>query len=183
MISENQGKTWPRSVDVFDLWSEGLMTWEQKQTRLSDGRIMAITWAFNNETKKNLPNLYTFSENEGESYGAPRQSPLHGQTCTPLGLPDNRIMCVYRRLDKNGLWAHLAEIKGADWIPVTETCLWGSDRPALLGGRNSSIQNQHMLQFGFPQLIQLSNGDIFVVFWAVEDGLSIIRSFRLRVEL
>ena len=183
MISEDQGKTWPRSTDVFDLWSEGIITWEQKQTRLTDGRVMAVTWAFNKETKENLPNLYAFSADEGDSYGEPLHSPLLGQTCTPLALSDNRVLCVYRRTDKNGLWAHLAEIRGAKWIPLTETCLWGSDREAMPGARDSSIQHMHTLQFGFPQLVRLASGAVFVVFWAVEHGLSAIRSFRLQVTL
>lgn len=181
MISEDQGKTWPRSVDVFDLWSKRIITWEQKQTRLSDGRILAVTWAFDSVAKEDLPNLYTFSEDEGESYGNPLESPLHGQTCTPLALSDNRILCIYRRLDKNGLWAHLAEIKGANWVGIAEQCLWGSDREAIAGGTDSSIEHQTGLQFGYPQLIRLDSGDFFVVFWAVEDGLSVVRSFRLQI--
>lgn len=100
MISADQGKTWPRSVDVFDLWSKRIITWEQKQTCLTDGRILAVTWAFNSHTKEDLPNLYTFLENGGESYGVPLRSPLHGQTCSPLALPENHILCIYRRLDK-----------------------------------------------------------------------------------
>lgn len=181
MISEDQGKTWPQSVDVFNLWSKRIITWEQKQTQLTDGRILAVTWAFNDETKENLPNLYTFSEDEGRSYEAPLHSPLHGQTCTPKATAGNQILCVYRRLDKNGLWAHLAQIKGPDWIPLAETCLWGNDREAIPGGVDSSIQNMHALQFGYPQVIRLRSGDFFVVFWAVEEGLSIIRSFRLQI--
>jgi hypothetical protein len=178
-ISEDQGRTWPRLVDVFDLWSERTITWEQKQAVLSDGRIFAVTWAFNSDTKANLPNLYTFSEDEGDSYAPPLRSPLQGQTCTPLALPDNRILCVYRRVDRNGLWAHLAEIRDTDWLPMAETCLWGSDREAIPGAKDSSIQHQHNLQFGYPQLVHLEDGDLFAVFWAVEDGLSVIRGFRL----
>jgi len=181
MISEDQGRTWPRAVDVFDLWAEGIVTWEQKQTRLADSRILAVTWAFNSETKQNLPNLHTFSEDEGDSYGPPLHSPLQGQTCTPLALPENRVLCVYRRVDRNGLWAHLAEIRDTAWVPLADTCLWGGDREAMPGQPDSSIQHMHALQFGYPQLVRLAGGDIFVVFWAVEDGLSVIRSFRLRV--
>jgi hypothetical protein len=181
MISQDQGKTWPRYTDVFDLWSKKIITWEQKQTRLSDGRILAVTWAFNSATKQNLPNHYTFSLDEGDSYQAPRLSPLRGQTCTPLALADNHILCVYRRLDKNGLWAHLAQIKGEEWVSIAELCLWGHDREAIAGGADSSIQHQHGLQFGFPQLIQMEGGDLFIVFWAVEDELSVIRSFRLQI--
>tara|TARA_Y100000588_G_scaffold6868_1_gene8147 strand:- start:1065 stop:2180 length:1116 start_codon:yes stop_codon:yes gene_type:complete len=181
-ISEDQGKTWPRYADVFDLWSKGIITWEQKQVVLSDGRILAVTWAFNSETKQNLPNHYTFSGDQGETYGTALQSPLYGQTCTPLALAGERILCIYRRLDKNGLWAHLAKIQGDRWVGITEKCLWGQDREAIAGGADSSIQHQHGLQFGYPQLIKLTSGDIFAVFWAVEDELSVIRCFHLQVE-
>ncbi len=181
MISYDQGRTWPRYTDVFDLWTQKIITWEQKQVRLADGRILAVTWAFDRDSKENLPNLYTFSEDEGDSFAPPLQSPLRGQTCTPLALPDDCILFVYRRLDRNGLWAHGAEIRGTEWVARGQTCLWGSDREAIPGGKDSSIQHQHNLQFGFPQLVHLAGGDIYVVFWCVEDGLSVIRGFRLRI--
>ena len=87
------------------------------------------------------------------------------------------------RLDKRGLWAHLARMEGERWVPLAETCLWGRDVEAIAGGGDSSMVNLGKLQFGFPQLVQLSNGEIIVVFWAVEDGLSVIRRFRLKIDL
>ena len=183
MISEDGGRTWPKVTDVFNLWAEKKITWEQKQTIITDKRLLAITWVFDSLNKKNLPNRYTFSEDDGASYLPSLESPLHGQTCTPLALDRNHILCVYRRLDKNGLWAHLARIDGNDWIPLSEKCLWGENTEALAGSGDSSIQQQHALQFGFPQLIQLADGELFVVFWAMEEGLSIIRWFRLDIQL
>jgi hypothetical protein len=181
MISEDGGATWPRYADVFDLWSNRCVTWEQKQTRLSDGRILAVTWVFDTVNKTNLPNHYTFSHDLGETYRPPLASPLRGQTCTPLALANNNILCVYRRIDKNGLWAHLARIEGTDWIPLGERCLWGEDQKAIAGPNDSSIQNQHALQFGYPQLVETAPGEYFVVFWCIEDDCSIIRCFRLAV--
>ena len=177
-VSKDAGRTWTDMVDVFDLSAEDIICWEQKQTRLSDGRIFAVCWAFNNQTKENHHNRYTFSDNNGQSYGPPLESPLHGQTCTPIGLAHNHVLCVYRRLDRNGLWAHLARIDGTKWEPLAEKLIWGHDVEAIGGGANSSIQHQKKLQFGFPQIIHLA-GALFVVFWCVEDGLSNIRWHRL----
>ena len=67
---------------------------------------------------------------------------------------------------------------------LDELCLWGSERDAMPGATTSLIQEQKALQFGFPQLIRLSDGDVLVVFWGHEgegDGISLIRSFRLAV--
>jgi hypothetical protein len=179
MISEDEGATWPEAVDVFDLWDEKKVTWEQKIEKLPDGRLFAVTWVFDTENKENLPNRYTFSEDEGASWLPSMESPVQGQTCTPLALSGNRVLFVYRRWDKNGLWAQLAEIRGAEWIPITQICLWGEATEALAGERDSSIQQQYNLQFGYPQMVRLPNDEVFVVFWGMESGRSIIRWFRL----
>ncbi len=181
-VTEDRGKNWKGTVDVFDHWTENLICWEQKQTFLSDGRVFAVCWAFNAETKKNHKNRYTFSTDNGDSYGETFESPLSGQTCTPIGLDDSHILAVYRRLDKNGLWGHLAKIEGTEWIPISEKLIWGEDVEAIKGVKDHSIQNQKTLQFGFPTVIQLSDGSIYIVFWCVEEGLSNIRWYRLKSE-
>ena len=183
MASEDRGKHWTQIAIVFDFSTQGVVSWEQKQTRLTDGRLMAICWVFDTRTRTNHANRYAFSGDDGQSYGPPRESPLYGQTCTPLGLDGNHVLCVYRRLDRRGLWAHLARIEGTDWIPVTEALLWGGDVEALPSGMNSSITNLHALRFGFPTAIQLADGHAFIVFWGVEDGLSVIRWYRLSIDI
>ena len=182
-VTRDGGKSWNETVDVFDCWSENLICWEQKQTFLSDGRVFAACWAFNAETKVNHKNRYTFSDDKGESYGEIFESPLSGQTCTPIGLADNHILAIYRRLDKNGLWGHLAKIDGTEWIPISEKLIWGEDVEAIKGVKDHSIQNQKTLQFGFPTVIQLRDGNIYFTFWCVEDDLSNIRWYRLRSEV
>lgn len=182
-VSKDRGKSWPDVVDIFDLSSEDMISWEQKQTRLSDGRVFVVCWAFNSKTKENHRNRYTFSDDNCDSYGEVFESPLLGQTCTPLGLDDNHVICIYRRLDKKGLWAHIAKIEQNRWIPITEKLIWGGDVEAIAGGKDSSIQNQKKLQFGFPYVIRVKNGEVFFVFWCVENGLSNIRWFRLKVEI
>ena len=183
LVSEDQGRTWPSAVTVFDFWADETTSWEQKHTLLSDGRILAVCWPFNIRTRKDRLNHYAFSEDGGLSFGGALESPLCGQTCTAMALTGNHVLFVYRRLDKRGLWAHLAHIEGATWRPVTEVPLWGQDVEAIAGGLDSRMENLRALQFGYPQLIQLTDGDVFLVFWCVEDGLSVIRWFRLRVEL
>ena len=66
-VSRDQGRTWPEVHDVFDMWADNIVTWEQKQCVLSDGRLLAITWAFDDESKENLPNQYALSDDLGAS--------------------------------------------------------------------------------------------------------------------
>ena len=181
LTSNDAGRTWPKAVDVFDHWSDGIICWEQKQIVLPDGRIFAVTWAFNSRTKKNLPNRYAISDDQGETYTPSLESPVQGQTCTPLVLDDNHILCVYRRTDKNGLWAHIARIDGTKWLPVTDAPIWGTDVQAM-GGLDSRMKNLRALKFGYPMLTRLTDGNIFVVFWCTENNLTNIRYFRLSVK-
>ena len=71
-----------------------------------------------------------------------------------------------------------AHFRNAYWSSVVEL----GDVEAIANSKDSSIQNQKKLQFGFPCVIQLGNGDIFFVFWCVENGLSNIRWYRLKVD-
>ena len=74
-----------------------------QQCVLSDGRILAMTWALYEESGRNLPVHYTFSSDRGASYASPaRASPILGQTCAPLALPGGRVLCIYRAAPDSG---------------------------------------------------------------------------------
>lgn len=181
-VSADRGVTWDRCVDVMDLWERRIACWEQKQTCLSDGRLMAVCWAFSYAEKKSLRNRYSFSENGGDSYGVPHESPLDGETCTPLALPGNHVLCVYRRVDKQGLWAHLAHVEGERWAPLEDAPLWGTERSSYAASYPNKLEEMTTLQFGYPQCVQHSDGKVLVVFWCVEEGSACVRWVRLRIE-
>ena len=180
-ISDDGGKTFPRWTKVIDDWENNTASWEQKVTALSDGRLLGVCWAYDYVHKKNLKNRYTLSNNRGDSFSQFRETPLQGETCSILGLEDNKVVCVYRRMDKPGLWCHLAKIENDTWIPITDTPLWGTHVLAHDTQSDSMLEQMSSLRFGFPNLIRLANGDIFVVFWCVEDCVSNIRWFRLKI--
>jgi hypothetical protein len=181
-VSTDRGETWERCVDVMDLWDRRIACWEQKQTRLTDGRWMAVCWAFSYAEKKSLRNRYAFSEDEGSSYSASHESPLQGETCTPLALPDNHVLCAYRRVDKQGLWAHVARIEGVRWVPLEDLPLWGTERSSYATSSPNKLEEMTTLQFGYPQCMLQSDGKVLVVFWCVEEGSACIRWVRLRIE-
>jgi hypothetical protein len=181
LLSDDRGHTWTRCVDVFNQWEQRITSWEQKQTRLSDGRWLAVCWSHDYAGAKSVPNRYTFSHDDGESYGPPLIAPLNGETCTPLALPDNRVLCVYRRFDQRGLWAHLTEIDGQTWKPIADEPLWGTGKDLYGMDSKNKLEEMRTLRFGFPQCVRLSDGSVFAAFWCVEDCVACIRWFRLRV--
>ena len=181
-LSDDQGATWSRCVDVMNLWDQQVTSWEQKHTRLSDGRWMVVCWAYDYARNVSLPNRYTFTSDLGGTYDPPMVAPLAGETCAPLGLPDNHILCIYRRVDERGLWAHLARIDGDSWIPLKDEPLWGTGKASYSLHSTSKIEEMATLRFGYPQVIRLADGHLFVVFWCVEECVANIRWFRLRLD-
>lgn len=181
--STDAGEHWPEVVTAFDFIEEKVAAWEQKQVRLSDGRVMAVCWAYDLANRLSLKNRYTFSGDTGASFGKAFESPLHGETCGILALPENHVLCAYRRTDVKGLWAHLARIEGERWIPFADEPLWGVHREAYGIRAESMLEEMTTLQFGYPSLALLEDGLVFGVFWCVEEGKALIRSFRLEVSL
>ncbi len=182
-ISDDHGQSWKKFARVMDGSREQITGWEQKLVTLTDGRLMAVCWRYDYRTKQNLPNHHAFSTDNGDSFGAPLASPLRGETCTPVALPDNHVLCVYRRTDQRGLWAHLARIEGDRWRPLADHPLWGAEMTGDGGAKASRLAQMSTLRFGFPSVIRLRNGEVFAVFWCVEDCVSNVRWFRLGVSL
>ncbi|MCA9450189.1 MAG: exo-alpha-sialidase, partial [Candidatus Omnitrophica bacterium] len=151
------------------------------QALLADGRILAVCWAYDFNNKRSLRNRFAFSTDRGRSFGPFHESPLHGETCTPLGLPDGRVVMIYRRTDMKGLWAHLCRFEGERWVGIEDLPLWGTEKAAYSNGSKNTFEHLSTLKFGYPQITQLSDGDLFAVFWCVEDCVSNIRWFRIGV--
>lgn len=181
--SDDAGATWTKCIDVFDLWNERIAAWEQKHTRLSDGRWLAVCWAYDYAQSKSIANRYTFSDDNAASYGPALVAPIAGETCTPLALPNDHVLAVYRRIDKRGLWAQLARFDGDRWVPIADGPLWGTGRDAYTQNAANKMEEMSTLQFGYPQCMQLDDGSIFVAFWCVENCVACIRWIRMRVAI
>jgi hypothetical protein len=182
-LSEDRGKTWPRLTSVMDGSAEKITSWEQKLVTLSDGRLLSVCWRFDYRTRQNLANHYALSRDNGDTFGQPLATPLQGETCTPLALPDNHLLCIYRRTDVRGLWAHLARIDGDDWHPLHDYPVWGAQVEADGGPRASRLAQMSTLRFGCPSVTSLGDREVLVVFWCGEDFAFNIRWYKLKLAI
>lgn len=180
LVSHDQGQTWPEYLNVMDAWRDKVIHFEQSMTRLPDGRLLAVAWAYHEPSGKSHPTPYAICEN-GRTFSAPRPTGLRGQTAKIICLPDGRILCLYRRDDKPGLWANLSRIEGDEWINLSETALWQGARSGMTG-QGSGADELSGLKFGFPQMAVLPNGEVFAVFWCNEDCIGNIRWLRIRID-
>ncbi len=181
LVSEDNGKTWPRFWNVMAEPHGKTYYWESKTVELPDGKLLAVAWAYDALAEKDRPNQYALSEDGGETWTSPRSTGLAGQTLTPIVLDHGRFLCVYRRIDVPGLWAALAHFDGASWITEQQLPLWGSEARGLTGSSENMSQNFAVLRFGAPSLVRLPDGTILAAFWCYEDCVSVIRWFRLSI--
>lgn len=181
LVSHDCGETWPEYWDVMCDPNQEIIYWESKVIELQDGRLLGVAWGYNEKKQRDLPNPYAVSCDKGKTFTAPRSTGLLGQTMTPLLLEDGKILVVYRRIDRPGLWANISRLEGDEWINEAELPLWGNDGSGLTATGGNMVENFNVLRFGAPTLLPLDNGIIFVAFWAVEDGVSVIRWFKLQV--
>ena len=181
LVSGDQGRTWPEYWEVMADPAQKVIYWESKIVELPDGRLLAAAWAYDRDRARDLPNQYTLSADGGTTWSRPRSTGLRGQTLTPFALEDGRILCVYRRMDKPGLWANLSHLAGNKWVNDSDEPLWGAGARGLTGKSRNMVKNFSVLRFGAPHLTCLADGTIFVSFWCYEDCVSNIRWLTLKV--
>ena len=180
LVSHDRGATWPEYLRVLNGSSMGVIYWEQSLTELTDGRLLAACWAFQERSGESLPTPYTISS-AGQTFSDARPTGLHGQTAKLICLRDGRVVCVYRRHDRPGLWVNLSKIEDQSWINIAELCLWRGATSGMTG-TNTPGEELSALKFGYPSLVQLPCGDVLIVFWCSENCINNIRWLRIRIE-
>ncbi|MBI1917707.1 MAG: exo-alpha-sialidase [Planctomycetes bacterium] len=180
LVSYDRGTTWPGWVTVIDQYEKGIISWEQGLTQLADGRLLGVVWSFEEKTGRSLPNHFALSA-DTRTFSEPRENGLHGETAKLLTLSDGRVLCMYRRTDRPGLWANLVRIDGDDWVNVAETPVW-QGLASGMKGQGTAGDELSALKFGFPSMVELPSGEVLAVFWCLEECLHVIRWARLVIK-
>lgn len=180
-VSHDKGKTWPEFMDVMDGNAEKVIHWESKVIELKSGPLLSVAWAYDEAQGKDLPNRYTISRDGGATWLSPRSTNIQGQTMAIVELPDERLLTVYRRMDKPGLWTSISKIEGDNWINLDEAALWGSNEKGLQNKSENMVHDFNELKFGAPCITLLPDNSVHVAFWCYEKMVSNIRWFKFTV--
>lgn len=179
LVSRDRGRTWPEYLDVMDDYRNGVIHWEQSLGELPDGRLLAVAWAFHEPSGQTKPTPFAISR-DGRAFSPPRPTGLNAQTAKFISLSGNRIVCVYRRQDKPGLWAAHAEVFDDHWKHLDVVPLWQGAGSGMDGRKSNAVELAD-LKFGFPSLILRPDGTVLVAFWCREDEINNVRWIRLRM--
>jgi len=180
LISRDKGKNWNECAVVMDAYSKGIIFWESKIIEMPDGNLVAVAWTYDEKNNIDLPNHFALSKDRGKTWTEPLTTDLHGQTLTPIVLKNGKLLNVYRRLDKPGLWAAIFRIEKMHWVTEQQIPLWGANASGLTGNTKNPATDFHVLRFGAPSMIRLLDGSIFLTFWCYEKCVSIIRWFLIK---
>lgn len=179
-VSHDRGATWPTYVDTMVNLADEITYWESKMLQLRDGRVLVVAWAYDRKNRRDLPNQYVLSNDDGKTFSTPRSTGLLGQTMTPIELSDGRLLSAYRRMDRPGLWAVTSRLEGDVWVNEEELGLWGTASDGLVATSGNMVSNFARLQFGAPCLVDMGDGSVHVSFWAAEDCVTAARWIRVR---
>jgi len=180
-VSHDQGVSWPEYMDVLNDPAGNIVYWESKIVEMRDGTLLAAAWAYDEQAAQDLPNQYALSRDGGATWTDPISTGLIGQTMAPFALEDGRILTVYRRMDKPGLWANLSHLQDDQW--VNEACepLWGTNVEGLTTSTDNMVHFFNVLRFGAPCINHTPDQKIFAAFWGYEECVSNIRWFKLDI--
>ncbi len=178
-VSTDQGKTWPGYMEVMDGTVDQTVYWESKILELKSGRLISVAWAYNERTRKDKENHYTISDDGGRTWSVPTASGILGQTMAIAELSDSRLLAVYRRMDKPGLWCSIVKLAGQEWINERSFALWGHSENPTSSQSMNMVRNFNGLKFGAPTVVHLPDGAIYIAFWCYEGLVANIRWFRL----
>jgi hypothetical protein len=177
LVSHDQGKTWPRFLDVMDDYADGIIYLEQSIIQWPDGRLLAVSWAFDERRGTSREVQFAWGDmNRG--FDRPRSTGLKGETSKIVHLGDDRILCIYRRGDQPGLWAAEAQVRDGNWNTIQQQPIWQGATTGMFG-RGSASDELSNLKAGYPTIRPLANGQILVAFWCCIDGVFQIQFVRL----
>jgi sialidase-1 len=181
--SRDKGCTWDHQTRYFEMRGRNVVPFESRMIEMQPGRFVTLSWAYDFDGGKSLPNMITLSQDDGATWSRPIDTKVPGQASNLMWLGGDQLLTIHaQRENEVGLYVRSVKLKGEDWIINAETVIWGANGSDGKNGKSHGlIDHFQSLKFGQPSLLRLSDDEILAYHWCVENGLYKIKSHRLRV--
>jgi hypothetical protein len=181
LISHDQGLSWPEYMTVMDRNKEKIIFWESKIIERMPGKLLAVAWAYDEKNGKDLPNQFSVSSDGGKTWSVPASTGIMGETMAIAALPGDKVIAVYRRMDRPGLWITIVRVENDKWINEKDIPLWGVMEKSLTDKSDNMVQDFNELKFGAPCITILPDKTAYIAFWCYEKMVSNIRWFKVDI--
>ena len=193
LLSLDDGMSWSVAGPMLNDPDRGVVYYDQHVTRLDDGRLLALAWVHDVIDDVTLTARAGWSDDEGSTWSAPRETWLRGGPAAPVNLGGDRVIAAYpHRTGPASVRVCISDDGGSTWDPASEFVVWDettrtvtgapADAPIASGEPGPLWDTMWGWSFGLPTITALRDGTIGLAFYAMDpDGAPVVRFARLSV--
>ena len=165
--STDRGKSWGDAAVYFE--HSSIVPLEARLAQMTDGRVIAIVWALDEEKGVCRNNHVVVSADNGRTWTAPIDTGIGAQASNILPLEGDFLLSVHahRESEPAGVFVRVVDFRNNRWNTVSEQCIWSGIPAMRVRGYDDMGTN---LKFGQPSILKLGNGEFLAYHWSVQNG-------------
>ena len=193
-VSDEDGATLTPSRVALEDPTARVSFGDPRVTRLPDGRLYLLSWAFETATEKTLPVHAAESADQGRTWSTPRSTGVESQIMSPLWISGSVILAASTvRVGLPGIRLWRSEDLGRTWGAHDPVLLWSAEEERVVCRSLASADSARerpggdpiwnalpSFTFGTPDLLRVDE-EILHTYYATIDGIAHVRACRLRI--
>lgn len=181
--SRDGGKTWSDSTVTMNFGPDTTV-WEQRLCVTDTGKLVDIAWVENLRTGTLYNNRIAVSTDNGETFGEPIDTGVHGQASCVCPLKGDRILTIHsmrKDVDRYGVKVCIANLENGFEIEDSFYAWEPNFAMKKVEGMNEVFS---MMRFGQPSMVRLDDGTFLYCQWLMENDVcrTIWQKYRLTEE-
>jgi len=191
-LSHDGGRTFgPLSMCLAD--PEGELNFcDSYYTTLRNNEVLSLIWTFRHDNSHTINLHQSISKDNGRTWSPPVDTGMCGETCAPLALSSGTVIAAasYRQLPE-GIRLYMSTDGGTTWDVDHPMQMWDDARGCVLGQpavqvadelkREDIWQALTRYSFGTPNLVELDDNSVLLMYYAMKENRYHIRACRFRV--
>lgn len=180
--SDDEGRTWSDNTICMAFEGDGITCFEQRLCQLESGAVILIGWNEDIKTGNQLPNHFTISYDNAETFSYPKSTGITGQASSVLAIGGEKVLSLHairKNTNRPGIYAYITNLSNGTWDIEEELVVWEPSAPITKNKKMAEIFSY--LKFGQPSSILLSGGTVMMCHWYEENGQ--YKTAATRIEL